>query len=119
MYFRCQHCDQPFESADERPRCPRCLRITTVVPLGTPRPPRPVAATPRPYRRALGGSRGVPWTLALGVAMLGASAFAAVFSDFGSASEGEGMGMAIGYAAVGGAGLALALWGLKSWLAGK
>ena len=113
MYFRCQHCDQPFESADERPRCPRCMRITSVVPLGTPGAAPAGTPEPKPYRKSRPLGERVPWTVTLGVGMLGASAVAAVLTDFDAVAEGERMGLAIGFAAAGGAGLALALWGLR------
>ena len=114
MFFRCQHCDQPFESADERPRCPRCMRMTTVVPLGSPAPP--AAPAPKPYRKSRPLGSRVPWTVTLGVGMLASSAVAALLTDFGAVAEDERMGLAIGFAAAGGAGLGLALWGLRGYL---
>jgi hypothetical protein len=125
MYFRCQHCDQPFESTEARPRCPRCLRITTVVPLGAPAAPpaasrrgpaAPQREAPAAHRALQPAGRGSPpWPLWLGVALMASSGMAALFTDFGAAPAGERLGMAIGYAALGGAGLALAVRGFVSW----
>ena len=111
MHYRCQHCDQLFQSDQERPRCPRCLRMTTVVPIGAPLAPH-AAPAPRPYRRSRRRAHRVPWSLSLGVALLGASAVAALLTDFREVPDGEQLGMAIGFAAGGGAGLGLALRGL-------
>jgi len=48
MGYLCAHCDIRFESSDEKPRCPKCLRLSGVAPekesaeQSTPRPRSPM-----------------------------------------------------------------------------
>ncbi len=120
MYYRCQHCDQPFESTATRPRCPRCLRISVVVPIGAPLDPGAGGAAPHSAsttaRQRRGRGRGVPWPLWLGVGMLAAAGVATLTTDFGAVPADERASLAITYAALAGAGLAFALLGFGKWL---
>lgn len=117
MSYRCQHCDHRFESDDDRPRCPQCLRMSTVAPTSGMSSAR--SSSSRSAERSQRTRSGLPWPLWVGVGVLGAVALAAAFGDPSAQPEGERLGMALTYAVLGGAGLLLTGVGIVSWLRGR
>jgi hypothetical protein len=69
MRHRCTHCDHSFEASGDKPRCPKCLRVSGVEQV-VERPPAVVRRPPNPLWLVVG--------LVMALAELGAFLYGAI-----------------------------------------